>query len=132
MKPEEFIARMIDAFAPFEMGSFGGCWPNSFSSAATCISHQPLTRLAREMNGYIWSLWSDLVLDHCVIKASLTDGSSDLTATLCFNTQQSGVSVPLLATWHHAGMQPSDAEGPMCMLTMLTLKTSYRIRDVHQ
>lgn len=132
MSPEEFISRVIDGFGAMEMASFGKKHPTNFNQAGLAIQLNPKTDFDREMNGYRWRLWSDTVLDHCVIKASLNDGSSDLTASLCFNMQTTDGL--FIAQWHPSAWAPAGVaeapEGPMCMLAMLILKTSYRIREV--
>lgn len=135
MKPEEFVSRMIDSFGPMDMGSFGTSKPKSFASAASAIQLNPAHDFNVEMNGYRWQLLSKDALDHTVIKTTLSDGYTDLTASVCFNWANIAEAA-LLATWHPTAWKSTSsadqhAERAMCMLTMLTLKTSYRIREIH-
>jgi hypothetical protein len=127
VKPDEFVSRMADVFALETLGYK----PISFSGAAMCIAASDAKACSKEENGYIWQIEQASMLDHVVLRGLISDGRNVITGSVCFNNATLEKPKPYLAAWlpTTGAVTPDNAESIVEMLTMLTLKTTHRIRE---
>lgn len=140
MRPKEFVARVIDLF-DFDLGPGTG-WddirPSNFIAAGLCINMGLQSNL-REVNSYMFQLECDECLGHTVIRATMMAKGDRLRGSICFTVQDYDTmgtlsdDVPLHEHIHEAwdvsqGLRDRPDE-IASMLTMLTLKTNYKIKN---
>jgi hypothetical protein len=144
MRPREFVSRIIDLYE-FQLGGSSG-WanvrPKNYSAAALAIqmadTPNPLRHHHKTVNGYKFTLESEMALGHTVIRATMSQDDISVSGSICFTFQDCDSLPPednvslhdhIFESWQVPPHLKNTVDLVVEMLTFLTLKTSYNIKQ---